>query len=92
MFHCCVVAAVALLAGCGAIGSIPPPGSDAFQRGYIDGCWTGYGVAAKPGYEAIFYKDEARFASDADYQRGWLQGQTDCYNEQMNFPTMGAAK
>lgn len=82
----------AFVASCDAVSSIPPPGSDAFQRGYIDGCWSGWGLAAKPGFEALFYRNEARFASDEDYHRGWVQGELDCYNEQMNFPTMGAAK
>lgn len=82
----------AVLAACDAVGSIPPPGSDAFRRGYIDGCWSGWGLAAKPGFEAVFYRDEGRFVSDQEYHRGWVQGELDCYNEQMNFPTMGAAK
>ena len=81
-----------LLSACEAVGSIPPPGSDAFQRGYIDGCWSGWGLAAKPGFEALFYRNEARFSSDEEYHAGWVQGELECYNEQMNFPTMGAAK
>lgn len=85
-------ALAALLSACEAVGSIPPPGSDAFQRGYIDGCWSGWGLAAKPGFEALFYRNEARFTSDEEYHRGWVQGELECYNEQMNFPTMGAAK
>lgn len=87
-----LLAMVCAAAGCDAVGSIPPEGSDAFQRGYIDGCWSGWGIAAKPGYEALFYRNEARYASDAEYHQGWEEGQLKCYNEQMNFPTMGAAK
>ena len=87
-----VVALAAFLSACDAVGSIPPPGSDAFQRGYIDGCWSGWGLAAKPGFEALFYRNEARFTSDKEYHTGWVQGELECYNQQMNFPTMGAAK
>jgi hypothetical protein len=87
-----VLTLACILAGCRAAGSISPEGSDAFQRGYIDGCWSGWGVAAKPGFEAVYYKDEARYTSDADYHTGWEQGQLECYTQQMNFPTMGAAK
>lgn len=49
-------------------------------------------MAAKPGFEALFYRNEARFASDEEYHRGWVQGEIECFNQQMNFPTMGAAK
>lgn len=90
--HISAFALVTFLAACESFSSIPPPGSDAFQRGYIDGCWSGWGLAAKPGFEALFYRNEARFSSDEEYHRGWVQGELECYNEQMNFPTMGAAK
>ncbi len=66
-----------------------PPGSPSFQAGYTDGCWTGWGVAGKPGFGSVYYKDEGRFLSDADYKRGWIEGQTDCYNQQMSSPQMG---
>lgn len=79
------------LTACGdrTIGSWAPPGTPAFRSGYIDGCWTGWGVAGKPSFENAYYKDEGRFISDADYKRGWLEGQTDCYNQQMSSPQMG---
>lgn len=81
---------IAALAACDRkVTGWAPPGSPSFQAGYTDGCWTGWGVAGKPGFGSVYYKDEGRFLSDPDYKRGWIEGQTDCYNQQMSSPQMG---
>lgn len=85
-----VIAALAALAACNSkMVGWAPPGSPSFQTGYKDGCWTGWGVAGKPSFEAAYYKDDGRYISDADYKRGWDQGQQECYWQQMNSPQMG---
>lgn len=84
----CLLALAACDTGRGA-PSWAPPGSPSFKTGYIDGCWTGWGVAAKPSFENAYYKDEGRFLSDPEYKRGWIEGQNDCYQQQMSSPQMG---
>ena len=69
---------------------VPPPGSAAFQQGYLDGCVSGYRDGGRDGYEADYRKDEARFAAEADYRDGWLNGHNACYEQQLRRPkTLG---
>ncbi len=68
---------------------IPPPGSPAFEEGYLEGCDSGFASADRPGYSASWRKDEARYGSEADYRRGWDAGLAACYEEQLRHPKMG---
>ncbi len=68
---------------------IPPPGSPAFEEGYLDGCASGFASADREGYSASFRKDETRYGSEADYRRGWDAGLAACYEEQLRHPRMG---
>lgn len=69
-------------ASCGA--PLPP-----YDQGFRDGCLTGYSDAGRPGYGGTFVKDERRFATDADYRRGWAEGDKSCYDDEMRSPHMG---
>lgn len=59
-----------------------------YQLGQRDGCDTGYSDAGRPGYEAVFARNESLFSSNEDYKRGWIEGEKACYAAEMNFPTM----
>lgn len=77
------------LGACGAKlvnAEIPPPGSAAFQQGYLDGCASGYADGGRDGFEASYRKDGARFATEADYRDGWLKGRGACYEQQLREP------
>ena len=66
-----------------------PPGPPGFRTGYTDGCTSGYADAGRRGMEDVFVQNEGRFASDADYKEGWLQGYAACYREERDHPMMG---
>ena len=68
---------------------VPPPGSPAFEEGYLNGCASGFASADRPGYSASWRKDEARYGGEADYRRGWDAGLTACYEEQWRHPKTG---
>lgn len=59
-----------------------------YQLGQRDGCDTGYSDAGRPGYEAVFARNESLFSGNEDYRRGWIEGEKACYAAEMNFPTM----
>ncbi len=59
-----------------------------YQLGRRDGCDTGYSDAGRPGYEAVFARNESLFSGNEDYKRGWIEGEKTCYAAEMNFPTM----
>ena len=59
-----------------------------YQLGQRDGCDTGYSDAGRPGYEAVFARNESLFSNNEDYKRGWIEGEKACYATEMNFPTM----
>jgi hypothetical protein len=88
-----LVIALAMLldGGAGAMSNpnMPPPGNDAFQIGYHQGCVTGYGDAGRPGYEASYVKDAQRYAGDADYRAGWDAGHMACYEYENDHPFAG---
>jgi hypothetical protein len=65
---------------------IPPPGSPAFEEGYLEGCDSGFASADRPGYTASWRKDEARYGGEPDYRRGWDAGLAACYEEQWRHP------
>ena len=81
-----------LAAGSGACSAgvvnaeIPPAGSASFERGYLDGCASGYADAGRDGYETGDRKDQARFAVEADYRDGWMRGHDACYEQQLRRP------
>ena len=68
---------------------IPPPGSPAFEEGYLEGCDSGFASADRPGYSANWRKDEARYGGEPDYRRGWDTGLAACYQEQLRHPRTG---
>lgn len=68
---------------------VPPPGSPAFEEGYLDGCASGFASADRPGYAASWRKDEARYGGEPDYKKGWDAGLTACYEEQWRHPKTG---
>jgi hypothetical protein len=59
-----------------------------YQLGQQDGCDTGYSDAGRPGYEAVFARDDSLFSGNEDYRRGWIEAEKACYAAEMNFPTM----
>lgn len=65
---------------------IPPPGSLAFQDGYLAGCPSGFTDAGRDGYQQDYRKDAARYAGDTDYRLGWDQGHGACYEEEKRHP------
>ncbi len=65
---------------------IPPPGSVAFQDGYLAGCPSGFTDAGRDGYQQAYRKDDVRYAGDADYRQGWDQGHAACYEEEKRHP------
>ncbi len=65
---------------------VPPPGSPAFEEGYLNGCDSGFASADRDGYSTSFRKDEMRYGSEVDYRRGWDAGLTACYEEQLRHP------
>lgn len=68
--------------------AVPPPGTESFQEGYIQGCASGYQDARREGYVAAYHKDAARYASEADYRLGWDEGHDRCYLDEMRHPRM----
>ena len=80
-----------LLIACGSNltnPEIPPPGSPGYQEGYLDGCARGFAVAPRAGAEIEYRQDEARYASDEEYRRGWETGLKACYEEERRHPKM----
>ena len=71
-----------------ACATSAPTGTDSYRVGYTDGCVTGFSDAGKPGFESVYRRDDKRFTSDTDYERGWNEGEKSCYTAEMNFPTM----
>ena len=67
---------------------IPPPGPPVYQEGYLDGCASGFAVAPRAGTETDYRRDEARYANDGDYRRGWENGLNACYEEERRHPKM----
>ena len=60
-----------------ACAASPPGTSQAFKRGYLDGCESGYSLARpRLGY----YRDDDRAAREPDYAEGWDFGLNECYN------------
>lgn len=59
-----------------------------YQLGQRDGCDTGYSDAGRPGYEAVFARNDSLFSSSEDYRRAWVEAEKACYAAEMNFPTM----
>ena len=90
-------AAVMLAALCGGCTSnlvnpaVPPPGSDALQEGYVNGCASGYSDAGREGWGTRYWRDGARYASSPDYRSGWDQGHKACYDDEIRTPHMMGA-
>jgi hypothetical protein len=85
----CFLGVVGLVCACtpGMVNpEVPPPGSPTFQDGYLNGCASGFSDAGRPGYQTSYVKDEKRYASDADYRKGWDDGYHACFEEQTRTP------
>ncbi|MFO0998531.1 MAG: hypothetical protein U1F33_17820 [Alphaproteobacteria bacterium] len=80
--------AVVLAGPAAACATGAPTAADSYNAGYTDGCVTGFSDAGKPGFESVYRRDDKRFIADAEYQRGWTEGEKSCYTAEMNFPTM----
>jgi len=65
---------------------VPPPGSLAFQDGYVDGCPSGFRDANRDGYEQAYRKSDTRYAREPDYKSAWDQGHAACYEEEKRHP------
>jgi hypothetical protein len=76
--------------GCAALHdpSVPQPGSVVYQRGYIDGCGSGFANANRDGYQLEYHRNEKLFATDADYHRGWSEAYLACYAEEQKAPKL----
>lgn len=67
-----------------ACATVKPHESQGYRDGYISGCSSGQVYAGRPGPEAP--RDNARYGSDAEYTRGWNDGQQECYTDAMASP------
>ena len=65
---------------------IPPPGTPAFEEGYVDGCYSGFTDAGRDGYEQAYRKDTVRYAREPDYKKGWDQAYQACFEEEKRHP------
>jgi hypothetical protein len=66
----------ALLAACAS------PASDASEaEAYGRGCDLGYRDAGRPTNN-YFWRDEARYAADPSYRKGWDRGYAACFAQQ----------
>jgi hypothetical protein len=71
----------ALLSAC---STVRPHATQGYRDGYITGCSSGQVYAGKSGPEAP--RDNARYGTDAEYTRGWNDGQQECYTQAMASP------
>jgi hypothetical protein len=76
-----LVIASALLVGCSSVPNPeePPPGPPVFRDAYVDGCLGARGIRPR---------NEALFAADSDYQRGWDMGYRVCLDDLQRFPRL----
>jgi hypothetical protein len=65
---------------------VPPPGSESYRDGYLNGCSSGFADAGRDGYQTDYYKDESRYANEPDYRKGWNEGHVACYEEDIRHP------
>jgi len=68
--------------------ALPPGTTRQYADGYRDGCDSGYSDAARDGYFLAYYKNQARYDSDADYRDGWDKAYAACYDEEYRTPYM----
>jgi hypothetical protein len=68
---------------------LPPAGSSAsFSEAYLYGCEAGSHDANPSGYVDKAPRDDKRYASDAEYRKGWDQGHASCYEDELRAPVM----
>lgn len=65
---------------------VPPPGSESFVEGYLNGCPSGFADAGREGAEQSYVKDAKRYATEPDYRSGWDAGHLACYEEERRHP------
>lgn len=78
VFGLSISAVLAAPAGCSAFS--------AAERGYYEGCQSGY-VDAGDFYNS-YVKDEDRFRNDAEYRKNWQAGHDACYSRQKATPRL----
>lgn len=86
------VLAIVLLTGCTGAALTPigevPPGSEAYQQGYVDGCLSGRRDAEPEYYKLSMRasKNPTRFENDEAYRGGWKEAYARCYEYAKNHP------
>lgn len=71
-----------LLSGCGE-ELLREEASSAFADGYDDGCRNGSSTASN--LTGQFIRNEARYNSEPEYARGWLNGNRACNGENLRL-------
>ena len=77
-----LVPASGFLSGCGE-AFLQQETSQAFNEGYSDGCRNGSSAASNLTGESV--RDEARYNTDPEYARGWLNGNRVCNGQNLNL-------
>jgi hypothetical protein len=84
-----LVIASGALAACSVVPSpeTPPPGSQAFQQAYLQGCHIGWRDAGSEftGWR-VPERNDVLYASSSDYHTGWDAGHNACYEDEHRAP------
>ena len=79
VLHAGVLLAAALAGGCASdntpFGAVPH-GPETFRHGYHDGCYSA--LADRPNSPTWGRKNDNLFRTDADYRKGWKEGNEYC--------------
>lgn len=59
------------------------------ERGYNDGCNSGYQRAGRETHENLYARDEQRYRTSREYREAWVRGYRDCFEEQNRTPYVG---
>ncbi len=78
---CIVTLAAATVTAC---SSTMPEGSEAYQEGWLQGCFEGYAAGGWKGYD--YFIDRRRLAIDEEYRRGRGEALQTCYEEAIKRP------
>ncbi len=64
------------------------PSDDPYGEAYGRGCLNGFRDAGGDAND-FAPKDEARYAADPNYRRGWNEGYSACFERQLRTPKIG---